>query len=101
MDDRRTDLAEECLRRLAAAIRSAQLYTARHPIIARNTAALASAIESLHVTHPAITVGIVGTQVVVGDVPVKTDALGDVMRRLQAAGIERISIERGVDREEL
>ena len=102
MEDKRPDQADEYLRRLTAAVRSAQLYTARHPIIGRNIAALASTIETMHVSHPSVTIGIVGTQVVVGDVPVsKGDALGDVMRRLQTAGTERIAIERGVDRDEL
>ena len=83
-------------------MRSTQLYSARHPIIARNIAALATAVDALHASQPAITVGIIGSEVVVGDVPVgKADSLGDVMRRMQGAGIERIVIDRGVDVEEL
>src|SRR5207247_6484430 len=63
MEDKRTELAEEFMRKLAAAIRAAQLYSARHPIIGRNAAALATAIEALHASQPAITLGIVDTEV--------------------------------------
>src|SRR6476661_8886383 len=97
-----TGLAEEFLRRLAAAIRAAQLYSAHHPIIARNVKALLAAVTSLHSSWPAITVGIIGDEVVVGDVPIgHADALGNVLRRLQAGGIERMTIEHGVDEDEI
>ncbi len=102
MEDKRLVLAEEFLRRLAAAIRAAQLYSANHPIITRNVDALAATAASLHAMQPAITIGIVGEDVVVGDVPVaKADALGDIIRRLQAAGVDRMIIERGVEQEDL
>jgi putative nucleotidyltransferase with HDIG domain len=102
MDDRRIGVTDDFLRRLAAAIRSAQLYSARHPIIARNAAVLSEATRVLHGSEPTITVGIVGSEVVVGDVPVgKAEAFGDLMRRLQAAGIERIVFERGVTTDEV
>ncbi|PWT83929.1 MAG: hypothetical protein C5B57_05835 [Blastocatellia bacterium] len=102
MDDRRASMTDNFLRRLAAAIRSAQLYSVRHPIIVRNAAALSEAIRVLHASEPTITVGIVGAEVVVGDVPVsKAEAFGDVMRRLQAAGIERVVFERGVTTDEI
>jgi putative nucleotidyltransferase with HDIG domain len=102
MEDRRLDLADQFVRRFAAAVRSAQLYSARHPIIARNVEALSAAIDVLHASQPTITVGIVGSEVVVGDVPVgKAESLGDVIRRLQSAGIERIVIERGVSADEV
>jgi putative nucleotidyltransferase with HDIG domain len=101
-DDKRPDLADLFLRRFAAAVRSAQLYSAHHPIIARNLGALSAAVEALHVAQPTITLGIVGAEVVVGDVPAdKAEAVGDVVRRLQAAGIERIVVDRGVESEEL
>ena len=95
-------LADECLRRLAAAMRSAQLYSAGHPIITRNIQALVTALNTLHATTPAITIGIVGSEVIVGETPVgKADSFGDVMRRLQGAGIDRVVIEQGVDADEL
>jgi putative nucleotidyltransferase with HDIG domain len=102
MEQVQTGLAEEFLRRLAAAIRASQLYSAHHPIIARNIQALSAAVASLHGSWPAITVGIVGDEIVVGDMPIgRADALGDVLRRLQAGGIERMTIDAGVDDDEL
>ena len=102
MDDKPLDLSDQFLRRFAAAVRSAQLYSARHPIIARNIGALSAAVDALHASQPTITLGIVGAEVVVGDVPAgKAEAVGDVVRRLQGAGIERVVIDRGVGTEEL
>jgi putative nucleotidyltransferase with HDIG domain len=102
MTDKRMELADECLRRLAAAIRSATLYSSSHPIIGRSVTALAEAAKRYHANQPTITVGIVGSEVVVGDMPIgKADTFGDMVRRLQAAGIERITIERGVGVDEL
>jgi putative nucleotidyltransferase with HDIG domain len=102
MEDKRPGLADQFLRRFAAAVRSAQLYSARHPIIARNVGALSAAINVMHASQPTITVGIVGSEVVIGDVPVgKAESLGDVIRRLRSAGIERLVIERGVGIDEV
>src|SRR4029450_3132049 len=102
MTDKRMELADECLRRLAAAIRSATLYSSSHPTTGPSVTALAEAAKRYHANQPTITVGIVGSEVVVGDMPIgKADTFGDMVRRLQAAGIERITIERGVGVDEL
>jgi putative nucleotidyltransferase with HDIG domain len=102
MDDKRVAVTEDFLRRLVAAIRAAQLYSARHPIIARNIAALTDAIRTLHESEPAVTVGIVGSEIVIGDLPIgKAEAFGDVMRRLQVAGVERLVIEIGATQDEV
>src|SRR5207247_1886436 len=60
----RQQLADELLRRFAAALRSTQLYSPGHPIIGRNLEALSTAIQLLHALEPAIVVGIVGDEVV-------------------------------------
>jgi len=102
MDDKRFQLADDFLRRFASALRSAQLYSVGHPIIARNIDALVSGIEHVHASQPTITVGIGGNEIVVGDIPVgKVDLLGDFVKRMQRAGIERVAIEPGVAREEI
>src|SRR5437667_3774203 len=102
MDDKRFQLAADFLRRFASALRAAQLCSAGHPIIARNIDALLAGVEHVHASQPTITIGIVGTEIVVGDVPVgKVDLLGDLTRRLQLAGIERVAIERGVAGDEI
>src|SRR6185437_15833318 len=84
----RFQLADELLRRFAAALRSAQLYSKGHPIIARNLESLSAAAQLLHTLEPSIVVGIVGEEVIVDDLPVaKADTLGPLMRRLQQSGV--------------
>jgi putative nucleotidyltransferase with HDIG domain len=98
----RLQLADELLRRLAAALRSGQLYSRGHPIIARNIDALSAAIQLLHSLGPTIVVGFIGDEVVVDDTPMaKADAVGPLIRQLQQSGVERIVIDRGVTREEI
>src|SRR6266581_1336502 len=98
----RQQLADELLRRFAAAFRSAQLYSAGHPIIARNLEGLSTTMQLLHALEPAIVIGIVGDEIIVDDMPIaKADTLGALIRRLQQNGIERITIERGVTVDEI
>ena len=98
----RQQLADELLRRFAAALRSAQLYSPGHPIIARNLEGLSTAIQLLHALEPSIVIGIVGDEIIVDDAPIaKAEALGSLVRRLQQAGIERITIDRGVTADEI
>src|SRR5215471_1645079 len=98
----RFQLADELLRRFAAAMRSSQLYSQGHPIIIRNLTSLSGAMQLLHGLERTIVIGIVGDEVIVDDTPIaKADALGTLVRRLQNVGIERISIDRGVTPEEI
>jgi putative nucleotidyltransferase with HDIG domain len=99
----RAKSAEEIARRLAAALRGAQLYSPDHPLVTRNVSALAEAVSVALATNPTLTIGIVADDLVVGDVPIPraAETMGELMRRLQQAGIERIVIEDGVDPAEL
>ena len=99
----RAKIAEELARRFAAALRGAQLYAPEHPLVKRNVGALAETINVALAANPSVTIGIVEDDLVVGDVPVPraADTMGELMRRLQQAGIERIVIENGVDAEEI
>ena len=93
----RFQLADELLRRFAASLRSAQLYSKGHPIISRNLETLSGAFQLLHSLQPAIVIGLVGDEVIVDDMPMaKADTLGSFVRRLQHAGVERITVDRGV-----
>ncbi|MGH9143535.1 MAG: HD-GYP domain-containing protein [Vicinamibacterales bacterium] len=93
----RFQLADELLRRLAASVRSAQLYSPGHPIIGRNLESLSAAFQMLHGLQPTVTIGLVGDEVIVDDMPMaKADTLGPFVRRLQQAGVERITVDRGV-----
>jgi putative nucleotidyltransferase with HDIG domain len=98
----RLQLADELLRRFTAALRSTQLYSKGHPIITRNLESLSAALQLLHSLQPTIVIGLVGDEVIVDDVPMaKADTLGPLMRRLQLAGVERITLDRGVKTDEL
>ena len=99
----RARLADDLVRRLAAAIRGAQLYAPGHPIVVRNITALTEALALLHTTSTSLAIGIVGDDLVVGEIPIPRAAenMGELMRRLQNAGVERIAIDRGVDGSEI
>ena len=99
----RAALAEEIVRRLAAALRGAQLYAAGHPLVGRSIGALAETLTLTLSSVPSVTIGIVGDDLVVADYPIPraAETLGELMRRLRQAGIERIVIQRGVDADEI
>ncbi len=95
-------LAEELLRRLAAAVRSGQLYSKGHPIISRNLEALSAAVQQLHGRAPSLVMGIVGDEIIIDDQPMsKGENLGGLVRRLKQIAVERITFDRGVTAEEL
>jgi len=97
-----TPVTEDVLRRFAAAVRSGQLYAEHHPIVGRNITALLGAIERFHQRATPLVIGVVGDEIVVGDVPVATgDGHAGFVRRLKAAGFERVVIDRGVAADEL
>jgi hypothetical protein len=99
----RARLADELMRRLAAAIRGAQLYAPGHPLVTRSIAALGETLVTVHATMPSIAIGIVGDELVVGDIPIPraAETMGELIRRLNQAGIERIVIDRGVQSDEI
>ncbi len=100
---RQSRVADDFVRRLAAAIRGAQLYSPGHPIVTRSMGALAESCAQLLADQPSLAVGIVGTDIVVGDIaiPRSRETFGELMRRLKRLGIERIAIDRGVTPEEI
>lgn len=98
----RHQLADELLRRFAATLRSTQLYSAGHPIIARNLEGLSAALQLLHSLQPTTVIGLVADEVIVDEMPMaKAEALGPLVRRLQKSGVERIAFDRGVTLDEL
>ena len=98
----RIQMAEELLRAFSATLRSLQLYSKGHPIIVKNASALSTSVQLLHAMQTSIVIGMVGNEIIVDDTPVtKADTLGPIVRRLRDAGIERITIERGVTQDEL
>ena len=93
---------EELLRRFAAALRAVRCRPA-HPLVARSIDAFAEILGLAHATASSIVIGIVGEELVVGDVPVPraAESMGKLIRQLEEAGIERIVIDRGVQASEL
>jgi hypothetical protein len=59
MTTQRAKIAEEIGRRLAAALRGAQLYSPDHPLVTRSVSALAEAIAVALAANPTLTIGIV------------------------------------------
>jgi putative nucleotidyltransferase with HDIG domain len=99
----KTKLAEELLRRLAAGLRAVQLYAPTHPLVGRSITALAETLQLTLTATPSIAVGIVGDDLVVGDIPVPRagENMAKLIAQLQDAGIERIVFDSGVTPAEL
>jgi putative nucleotidyltransferase with HDIG domain len=99
----RGTLSEELMRRLAAAMRAAQLYAPTHPLVAKSGTGLAELLTTMLANVPSLTIGIVGDDLVVADVPIANAAenLGELMRRLRQSGVERIVFDRGTTAEEV
>ncbi len=94
---------DELLRRIAAGVRAAQLYATDHPLVGRSVEGLQAALKGLHQQLPTIVIGIVGADFVVADTPMSKTSAGmtELIKRLRDAGIERISIDRGITSDEV
>jgi putative nucleotidyltransferase with HDIG domain len=103
MEGVRLRFAEDAVRRLGAAVRAAQLYAPGHPLVGKSLDALAEAVVQLLADQPSVTLGFIDQEIVVGDSPLPKAAenYGELLRRLQAVGVERIAFERGVAPDEL
>jgi putative nucleotidyltransferase with HDIG domain len=99
----RFHLSDDLLRRFGAALRGIQLYAPTHPIVLRNLEGLAEALRSLHKHDANIVIGIVGDELIVGDLPMPkaSASMGELIRRFGLLGIERVTIARPVTMEEL
>lgn len=99
----RLRLADEFVRRFAAALRGTQLYAPGHPIVQRTLGALGETTNRLLEDEPTVAVGLLGQDIVVGDMPLPraAETYPELVKRLQALGIERIAFQRGVPPEEL
>jgi putative nucleotidyltransferase with HDIG domain len=99
----RAQLSDELIRRFAASLRGIQLYSPTHPIVARNLDGLAEALRALHQHDASVVIGMVGGELIVGDLPMTkaSASMGELLRRFGAMGIERITIERRVTLDEL
>ena len=89
---------EELVRRFASVLSGSQLYGPDHPLVLRGLEAFTAVLGDLHAAAPSIIIGVIGQELVVEDTPLlRTGAsLADLLGRLHCAGIERITIDRGV-----
>jgi putative nucleotidyltransferase with HDIG domain len=96
-------LADDLIRRLASALRGAQLYASGHPLVGRNINAFADAVGVFLSQQPSVTIGLLGDEVVVDDAPVPKAAgvLGEIKTRLQSRGVQRVTIQQGVEPTEI
>src|ERR1700680_2491525 len=95
--------AEDLVRRLAAALRGSELYSPTHPLVQRGIDALSGdAIEALQAA-PSVIIGFVGDEVVVdgGRLPRGSAALVSFARDLREREIEKVTLTRGLTREEI
>jgi putative nucleotidyltransferase with HDIG domain len=101
--NRRVRLADELLRKFASALRGAQLYAASHPLVTRNIQSFFDTLTLVIGQQRSLTLGVVGGEFVVGDVPLprSSGTMGDLMKRLQRLGVERIVLDREVTADEV
>jgi putative nucleotidyltransferase with HDIG domain len=94
---------DELVRRLAAALRSSELYAATHPLVQRSAAALVSACAEHLSDANALVVGFIGDDVVVNDTRLGrgSASLTGFVRGLRDREIEKITFHRGVSAEEI
>jgi len=95
--------AEELVRRLAAALRGTELYSPTHPLVQRGIDALASgAVEALGAA-PNVHIGFLGDEVVVDGtrLPRGSASLVGFARGIREREIEKITLNRGLTREEI
>ena len=102
MADAQANAYEDLVRRLAAALRSATLYSAHHPLVQRGVDALAALCGSIAQKTDPIVIGFVGDEVVVNAerLPRSAAALVGFARDMREREIEKITIQRGVTRDE-
>ena len=95
--------SEELIRRLASALRGTELYSPTHPLVQRGVDAFtAAATEGLQAAAT-IVVGFIGDEVVVDGnrLPRGTATLVGFARDLRERGIEKITLSRGLTRDEV
>jgi putative nucleotidyltransferase with HDIG domain len=104
MTDPSVNAYEDLVRRLAAAIRGATLYAPTHPLVQRGIDALAGLCASIGQRRAdPIVIGFIGDEVVVNSerLPKSAAALVGFARDMREREIEKITIQRGVTKDEL
>jgi putative nucleotidyltransferase with HDIG domain len=95
--------SEELVRRLAAALRACELYSAQHPLVQRSVTALVSACNTHLATASTVVIGFIGDDVVVNDARLgkSSASLTGFVRTLRDREVEKITVHRGVTLQEM
>ncbi len=103
MADVSVQVYDDFVRRLAAAVRSASLYSPSHPLVQRGVDALAALAAAITQKTDAIVIGFIGDEVIVNAerLPKSAAALVGFARDMREREIEKVTFQRGVTREEL
>lgn len=96
------DTLEDLVRRLAASVRGAALYNPDHPIVRRGVEALAALAQTALQRADTVVIGFIGDDVVANSTRLGRSAatLVGFVRELRDLRIEKITIARGVSRDE-
>ena len=95
--------AEELIRRLATAIRGTALYSPAHPLVQRGIDAFTSAATDGLRAAPSIVIGFIGDEIVVDGqrLPRGTATLVGFARDLRERDVEKVTLTRGLSRDEV
>jgi putative nucleotidyltransferase with HDIG domain len=94
---------EDLVRRLAAALRAAELYAPQHPLVQRSIAGLNGALTPYLSEAQSVVVGLIGEDVVVNETRLGkgSASLTGFVRGLRDREIEKITFHRGITLEEI
>ena len=99
----RLDHYADIVQRLSGALRAASLYSITHPSVDEHVRALLEAVQRLHKVESSVLIGLIGGEVIADDTPLlaMTSYRAEFIRYMQALGINRILLNRGITLEEL
>jgi putative nucleotidyltransferase with HDIG domain len=99
----RMQLYADIVQRMSGALRASSLYSIAHPSVGEHVRALLEAVQRLHRAESSVLVGFIGGEVIADDTPLLavTAYRTELIRYMQALGINRVMFERGVTLDEL
>lgn len=94
---------EELVRRMAAALRAVTLYQATHPFVERSLEHLLAGCSQALQRAETVVIGCLGDEIVVNDTRLSRSsaALVGLVRELREREIEKITVQRGVTKDDL
>jgi putative nucleotidyltransferase with HDIG domain len=95
--------AEDLVRRLATALRGTDLYSPTHPLVQRGIDGLTAAATEALQAAPSVVIGFIGDEVIVDAtrLPRGTASLVGFARDLREREIEKVTLSRGLTRDEV